>query len=123
MQKHYFPNPTALNLGDALGIPKDRQNEIGQQLDAMVASFGGVVYAAQIVQYMESFCKTPEEFLYAYNNHMAWHYRRGSAVPAMDGNIRQILDGMTDEQRTDIFRQYCQSCGGKDPSCQCWNNE
>lgn len=33
------------------------------------------------------------------------------------------MDGLTDEQRMSVLSRYCRSCGAKDPSCQCWNDE
>lgn len=35
----------------------------------------------------------------------------------------EMLHGLTHEQRTDIFNQFCKHCGSKDPDCQCWNDE
>lgn len=36
---------------------------------------------------------------------------------------RVPLGNMTDTQRMEVFSNYCTSCGCKDPSCQCWNDE
>lgn len=33
------------------------------------------------------------------------------------------MDRLTDEQRVAVMAHYCRSCGAKDPSCQCWNDE
>lgn len=38
-------------------------------------------------------------------------------------NIKEILDDLTDEQRKELFSNYCQECGSKDPLCQCANDE
>lgn len=41
-----------------------------------------------------------------------------TASPTMDA-----LAHMTDEQRVEIFMNYCMHCGRADPLCQCWNDE
>ena len=46
--------------------------------------------------------------------------------PPMAGVLdlaRGLLAALTDEQRIDLFRDYCRSCGSNDPRCQCWNDE
>jgi hypothetical protein len=37
--------------------------------------------------------------------------------------IKAMLDALTDDERSDLFNEYCSSCGSKDPECQCWNDE
>lgn len=37
--------------------------------------------------------------------------------------VREGLAGLTDEERLDLFAEYCAYCGSKDPSCKCWNDE
>jgi hypothetical protein len=37
--------------------------------------------------------------------------------------ILELLNQLTDEERLDIFSEYCRTCGSKDPRCQCWNDE
>lgn len=127
MNKHAFPNPTAMNLGEALGIPMNRQNELSKHLDDMIARFSSkptMVYVSEIVGIMESFCTTPEEFLYSYTNHLTWHAKRGSLMAAKTNRtMKEILDELNDNQRQELFKQYCPSCGCTDPSCQCWNDE
>jgi hypothetical protein len=34
-----------------------------------------------------------------------------------------ILSGMSDEERMDVFRNFCTHCGSDDPRCQCWSDE
>jgi hypothetical protein len=127
MNKHKFTNPTAQNLGEALGIPLSRQNEIGKHLDEMVARFSGaptLVYLADIVCIMEYFCNTQEEFLYAFTNHITWHAKRGSLAAAKTN--RTMVDQMRDltpDQRMEVFGEFCKHCGWDDPKCQCWNDE
>lgn len=36
---------------------------------------------------------------------------------------KALLDAMSDDQRAELFSNYCRSCGCKDPRCQCWNDE
>lgn len=38
-------------------------------------------------------------------------------------DLKKALDGLTDEQRMDLFSDYCKYCGTPDPNCQCWNDE
>ena len=33
------------------------------------------------------------------------------------------LKALTDEQRMEIFGNFCTSCGCDDPHCQCWNDK
>lgn len=126
-QKYKFTNPTALNLGEALGIPMNRQTEISNSLDDMVNKFGDsltIVYVAEVVAFMESVCNTQEEFLYAYTNHITWHAKRGSLMATKTNRtMKEILDELSDDQRLDLFRNYCSSCGCTDPHCQCNNDE
>ena len=35
----------------------------------------------------------------------------------------RAVDALTDDERLQLFAGYCQGCGIKDPSCQCWNDE
>ena len=80
-----FANPTARNLGEAFGMPMERQNELSDKLDEMVEHFSPKhgqreVFVSQIIEYIQGFCQTNEEFIYCLMNHIAWHHRRGSAV-------------------------------------------
>jgi hypothetical protein len=34
-----------------------------------------------------------------------------------------VLTKLTDEQRLELFHNYCLSCGSNNPKCQCWNDE
>lgn len=126
-QKHKFTNPAALNMGEQLGIPMDRQTEIAKYLDDMVKNLGDapiIVQVVDIVAFMESICNTQEEFLYAYTNHITWHAKRGSLMAAKPNRtMKEILDELSDDQRLDLFRNYCSSCGCTDPHCQCNNDE
>lgn len=36
---------------------------------------------------------------------------------------RTALDALTDQQRSDLFAEYCVHCGSKDPSCTCTRDE
>jgi len=33
------------------------------------------------------------------------------------------LSRLEPDQRLDVLRRFCRSCGVDDPSCQCWNDE
>lgn len=48
-----------------------------------------------------------------------WEYPPAAAlVPAI-----AALKELTEEQRRDVFAEFCKHCGSDDPSCQCWNDE
>lgn len=36
---------------------------------------------------------------------------------------KEALDLLTDEQRADLFAEYCKFCGSKNPSCPCMKDE
>jgi len=38
-------------------------------------------------------------------------------------HIKEELDELSDDERAELFRNYCKYCGSKDPRCQCWNDE
>jgi hypothetical protein len=33
------------------------------------------------------------------------------------------LKSLTNEERMELWRDYCTHCGSDDPKCQCWNDE
>jgi len=37
--------------------------------------------------------------------------------------IKDQLDLLSDEERFNIFCNYCLHCGSLNPECQCWNDE
>ena len=48
--------------------------------------------------------------------------RPGMSEINSDG-LLAALNAMTDEQRLEVFFNYCQHCGSKDRGCQCMNDE
>lgn len=36
---------------------------------------------------------------------------------------RDLLDQMSEQERFELFHEYCVYCGSDDPDCQCWNDE
>jgi hypothetical protein len=48
-------------------------------------------------------------------------YRR--SMESLMNDARRALNALTDEQRADLFAEYCKFCGSKDPRCQCMNDE
>lgn len=94
-------NPESTSLGEMLGIPMERQNEISKKLDEMGSEAEtGVeraVYMSEEIQIMASFCNNIEELFYAYANHLAWLMRTGK-VPVETGVLH-------------IKRSYCFDCG------------
>ena len=37
--------------------------------------------------------------------------------------VRYLLAKLTDEQRLELFHEYCLACGNDNPKCRCWNDE
>lgn len=37
--------------------------------------------------------------------------------------LKENIDSLTDEERHDLFNQYCQGCGSKDKECTCWRDD
>lgn len=33
-----------------------------------------------------------------------------------------LLNGLTADQRVDVFGHYCKHCGDTDPRCRCWDD-
>lgn len=33
------------------------------------------------------------------------------------------LSKLTEEERMEVFRNFCNFCGSDNPNCQCWNDE
>lgn len=42
---------------------------------------------------------------------------------AWEAGVVASVAAMTDEQRMELFANYCTHCGCPDPRCQCWNDE
>lgn len=36
---------------------------------------------------------------------------------------RELLKRLTDDERMDLFGDYCKHCGDTNPNCHCWNDE
>lgn len=77
-----FKNKGALSLGDAFEIDTNRQIQLSIELDKMANSFmpaSGVkqVYLWEIVEYIQDFTNTDEEFVYCLTNHFQWLAARG----------------------------------------------
>lgn len=37
--------------------------------------------------------------------------------------IIYLLNKLTDEERLEIFDEFCLKCGSNNPKCQCWNDD
>lgn len=76
-----IPNPEALDLGEALGIPAERLEQISNALDGMVAKAKTgeirLVRTVDVLKHMEGLCNTNEEFVWAFVNHILWLARTG----------------------------------------------
>lgn len=81
MDKLKVINPTAIDLGEAFGIPQDRMHEISCALDDMVnKAMSGelrLVYTVDIINHIRSVTSNEEEFTWAYHNHVMWLARTG----------------------------------------------
>lgn len=49
--------------------------------------------------------------------------KRVWSLPTLVQIAKLHADQLTDDQRVELMGNYCRSCGCKDPSCQCWNDE
>jgi hypothetical protein len=41
----------------------------------------------------------------------------------VESAANRLVDMLTDEERMDLFHNYCVHCGTDNPGCQCWNDE
>lgn len=48
---------------------------------------------------------------------------RDALIAGKQREIEEALDMLDPDDRLKVFEKYCTSCGDKDPSCQCWNDE
>lgn len=90
-------NREALDLGGALGIPLERQNELSDALDEMskAAQSGRarLIRTIDVIEYIHGLCATQEEFIYAFTNHTLWLARTGRSFPTQeiqDSYIKQF---------------------------------
>jgi hypothetical protein len=37
--------------------------------------------------------------------------------------VTDILLGISEDARMEIFNKFCKHCGSDNPNCQCWNDE
>ena len=44
-------------------------------------------------------------------------------VLATVDDIVKALMALTEDQRVEVFSNFCRNCGIDDPRCQCWNDE
>lgn len=82
MNKLKIPNPEALDMGDMFAIPNDRRESISEGLNEMVrrqsnSSQTRLVYASDVLRYIESLCETDEERIWAIALHLSWNLRTG----------------------------------------------
>jgi len=94
MQKLNIVNPTATDLGDALGISLERLNEISDGLDSMVSKAKSgelrLVYAVDVYNHIRSLCNNDEEYTWAINNHMLWLARTGRLFTTIEAQALAI---------------------------------
>lgn len=43
-------------------------------------------------------------------------------IPTIE-SIKAMIDQLSNEEREELFSNYCKGCGCKDPNCQCQNDE
>lgn len=84
----------ALGLGEVFGIPLERQNELSDALDEMVKNAtqgeARLVYTIDVIEYIYGICKTQEEFIYSYTNHIMWLARTGRAFTTQEAQTNAI---------------------------------
>lgn len=90
MNKLKIPNPEAIDMGDSFGIPQERRDAISKGLDQMVkmqttTSPARLVYASDILRFIESLCETEEERIWGIVLHLSWNLRTGRMSPTAEG--------------------------------------
>ena len=48
--------------------------------------------------------------------------REWEGRPEFLDRAEQALDELTEEEREELFIEYCCHCGRKESGCQCWND-
>lgn len=80
-KKLIIPNPTAADLGTALGLSQERQNELSECLNQMVRKFGSSnVRTCNVLDEIAGYCNSWEETIWATVLHIGWHARRGTIL-------------------------------------------
>lgn len=59
-------------------------------------------------------------FLYITKNYKFWLKPVEGVVM---GDIKLLMDKLSDDERMELMGNYCKNCGDKNPNCQCWNDE
>lgn len=82
MDKLKIPNPEALDMGDMFDIPQERRDAISKGLDEMIklqttTGPSRLVYASDVIRFIESLCETDEERVWALALHLSWNLRTG----------------------------------------------
>jgi hypothetical protein len=78
-----FKNPTAGDLGEALGLSQSSMDAISKGLDKMVKTKSGIVYMSEVVSYVEDLCNSQEELIWAFTNHIEWLALTGRLIPSI----------------------------------------
>lgn len=68
--------------------------------------------------YSEAYCK---EWLNTYFIPELTKPERATKISI--GELKEEMDKLTSDQRSDLMHNYCVHCGDKDPRCQCWNDD
>lgn len=88
-------NPTAIDLGEMLGIPMERRKEISAGLDQMVREMSSgspkVVYLSHVFYELHLFCENTEEFIYGYSLHIQYLVRTGR-LPSDPAGAKALED-------------------------------
>ena len=58
-----------------------------------------------------------------FNNLIDWSIQLDAMQEYATQNVKILLDNMTDEQRLEIFDNYCKFCGSKNTHCYCQKDE
>ena len=52
-----------------------------------------------------------------------WEGAKNECMVDINQPVKEALDRLSEEERLEVFCEYCTSCGSKNPTCQCWNDE
>jgi hypothetical protein len=93
-KKLNIPNPQSIDMGEMFGIPQARRDTISAGMDAMVKEMQTgetrMVYASDVLRYIENLCQTPEELIWAVSNHISWMFRTGRMATTMQAQQEMI---------------------------------
>jgi hypothetical protein len=141
IRPHINGHKTAMNkFWDAIDSLEKTQQSISAGVWVKVNTIEDFpVFSSHKKQYVVRYILIPDEYLiWSYSN-IEENFDAEYVFEWLDESVKQpyfneekkyslediekSLDALTNDERYDIFSKYCRSCGLKDTSCQCWNDE